>query len=245
MSNATRFPNGLSTNSINTPMGDLPVPDPITIYQYFTDFNTYTAGDWTVVASTGTTALAAGVGGVAVQTTAATANDVQSNKLVQATGAVTPGYKAWFSTALMTSDISATAPAIITGFVAGTISGLAWANVTSGMYFKTNINTNSVDFVMNKAGVTYTLAGITTLASTTVQTQLSFYYDGKPTATIYLFVGSKIVARIVDSAAVPFATYLPTAALAIGWGTQNGAGAAAKTCTHDWLFAASETNRGV
>lgn len=71
----TRFPNGLSDQAENTIFNSVPFPtkEKADFYEYFNDFLTYTAADWTITnANGGTLALADEAGGVLRITNGAT-----------------------------------------------------------------------------------------------------------------------------------------------------------------------------
>ncbi len=63
MTTPTRYPKGVATSAPGFLFADLGMQTPAQFYNYFNDFSTYAAGDWTVTAATGTSALTDAVGG--------------------------------------------------------------------------------------------------------------------------------------------------------------------------------------
>lgn len=234
----TRLYNGVSTAPLAHPFQDLPIPDPINCYTFFNDFHTYAAGDWTVTTSAGASAIVAGVGGLLTQTTAATNSDIQGNQLTVAQGALYSGYPMWFKTSLKLSDVSATtSPAVLAGIFAGTIF-----SQTDGMYFQKTAGTaNTVDFIMKSSstGTSTTVSAVGSLL-TTAQTSFAFYFDGKSTPSISIYVNNVKVAVVTDMTNLPPSS----AALTTGVGVKNGAAqAVAKVLTTDYIFAAAVSGR--
>lgn len=172
MTNPTRFTSGLSTAPSWHPLGNYKRPNPFFTADYFTDFMTYAAGDWTVTTSTGSTALAAGLGGKVVQTTSAGANDIQANLKNPAAFAFTAGNQFWF---MWRGQYDNQLAALQIGVQAG---GTAFAP-TDGVYFTKAGATGVVNLNIRKASVSTVVAmtGLTMAAATDYI--LAFYYDGK------------------------------------------------------------------
>ena len=89
------------------------------------------------------------------------------------------------------------------------------------------------------AAGTTTVAAVGTLNSSTL-TSFGFYYDGKPSASIYIYVNNIMVAKVTDMTNLPASTIQ----LVTGVGVKNGAAqAVVKTLTSDYIFAAANTDR--
>lgn len=228
MGNPTRFPNGISTAKLNTNLGNLPVPDPTEVFGDFNDFITYAAGDWTVTATTGTSALQAGAGGQILQTSAATASDIQHNLRNPGNFSFTSANQVWGYFRFQLAD--ATGPALIMGLQAG---GTAFAP-TDGLYFTKAAGATTVTMNIRKSSTSTTITNIATLANSTF-VELGYYYNGKD--TVYVFVNETLVA------ATTTLTNLPTATtLALGFGVQQG-GTGAKTMVTDFVYASTDGSR--
>ena len=251
MSSPSRFPNGLSLFGANALLGNLPVPPQVYMHKYENDFDTYLAGDWTVTATTGSSALVAGNGGLLTQTTAAAGADIQHNLKLPAAFTFVPGTAMWFAINLNRGD---NANDLLFGLQAG---GTAFAP-TSGVYFTVATAQNLVNAVINNAGTSTTIAGITSLVPT-VPTTIGFYYDGRATPTLWFFssatpgsgaafgqykpLGGVMVASAGGPSPVNSLANLPVAVLSPGFGIR-ATPASAKTLTTDFLVAGSEMLRG-
>jgi len=178
-----RYSSGVSTARKQQDLyGMLPHPMPVACNYYENDFNNYTAGDWTVAPATGTSALTAGLGGFLTQTTGAVSGNGQGNALNPVSFAFTPGFQTWFS-------INFTCPTNnVPNWVVGLTAGGANAP-TSGVYFTKATASRNVSILINKAGsiTTLTPATLTAAAQDATALQLGFYYDGRPTPTLYFY----------------------------------------------------------
>ena len=176
----TRFLSGVATQKPNTLFGNYPFPCPPEAYSYYNDFPSYVAGDWTVAPATGSSALAASNGGVLRLTTGAANGNGQGNALNPASFLLTPGYQMWFAINVLFAANSSLA-----NFVFGLTAGGASAP-TSGIYFSKPTSSSTVSMIINKAASTTTMTNTTTIADTVASTY-GFFYDGKPTPTLYSF----------------------------------------------------------
>jgi hypothetical protein len=160
----------------------LPHPVPTAVNEYFNDFNTYAAGDWTVGPATGTSALTAGLGGFLTLTTGGVSGNGQGNDLTTPSFAFTPGYQTWFS--INFTNAGNNIPNWIVGLTAGTSN-----TPTSGVYFTKATSSRQVQILINKGGAITTLTPTTlaTAAQDGVALQLGFYYDGRPTSNLYFY----------------------------------------------------------
>jgi len=237
-----RFPRGLSTAPSYAPLGWYPRPSPFHTHQYDNDFDTYNAADWTLAATTGTTALTAGNGGLVIQTTAATAADIQHNLKNPAAFATQAGQGLWFMWRGQVSSV--TDQLAIMGLQAG---GTAFAPV-DGIFFTKAAAATAFVLNIRAAGVstTLTLPGLVIAAATNYA--LAFYYDGDRSVTAW---GGQITnPGTINSVALSYLgtigtmtlTNLPTVNLGVSFGTQNGA-SVLRTMTTDYIMAANEIVR--
>jgi hypothetical protein len=203
--------------------------DPSKFHNYFNDFDTYLASDWTVTETgTATQALTAGDGGLLLITNSAADNDASFSQLTVASFLMETGKRAFFKCRFKVSD--ATQSDVQVGLIVTDTTPL---DATDGIYFYKADGVATVDVFVRKdatAGST-SAAAVGTLANDTY-ISLGWYYDGK--AAVWAYVNDVKVATLNASA-----TYLPDAALAVSFGVQNGE-AVAKTMTLDYIFAAKE-----
>lgn len=190
MVSPVRYPNGLNVEKPGTAMADMPVPNPSRVVQYFNDFHTYLASDWTVVAggAGSAVALAAGAGGKIVVTTATSGTEsIAGNPsffFTPGTSLVT-GLRTWFETNI-TLDATVAQPDYAIGLTKGT-PGLTAP--TDGVYF-TKATTATVWSLVIKsaAGATTTIAlpaSTVPLASQTIT--LAYQFDGARNLLIVYF----------------------------------------------------------
>ena len=248
MSNTPRkvsnFPHGISNNQQFTLFGDFPTPFPSNYAAlFFLDFikgTDYTAADWTVTATTGTTALTAGNGGWLLQTTAASQNDIQHNQLTPAPFAITAGYPAWFAMRFKSADI--VDPSHIFGLE---VAGGSFTP-TDGVYFTKAAGASTLNLVIRGSSTSTTVAVPGTLANATFYT-VGWYYDGNAIPTIYAFNTAGNTYPNAASGALKSVggyevtstqtmTNLPTAALSPAFGVKADT-SSARTLTIDWVMA--------
>lgn len=247
----TRYPNGVATEPKDTVLGNYSYPNPLRLNHLEDDFLRYAAADWTVTATTGTSALAAGPGGLITQTTAAALNDIQHNLKNPAHISIVAGNQVWFAVNLKAT--TAATSGLICGLQGG---GTAFAP-TDGIYFTKAAASASISLVINVASTAVTIANVATLSNATGLT-LGFWLDGKANPTLYvyandtltdfnphygmqvLFGGKEKVKVGALSSTNPTLT-LPTANLAVGFGIRSAG--AAEAVTWDFVMAASEIRR--
>jgi hypothetical protein len=187
MGNPTRFRNGV-TNNDSGALANLSVVDSTSICIYQNDFHIYNSGDWTVVAGGGTSssALSTSIVGGALALTWNTSG-VQSNTLKGGAFVFNPatssaaGSQFWFEAGLvLPSDTSA--PSYVIGMVKG-----APSSPSDGVYFTKSAAGTWNLVIKAAAGSTTTIdTGVTPTNS--ARTSLAFYYDGKPTPTLYVYI---------------------------------------------------------
>jgi hypothetical protein len=175
-----RFPSGTSTSPIGYLFGNYPFRTPFRLNEFYTDFNTYNASDWTVTAgSSGTAALIDANGGALALTTALTNNDIQGIQLVKKSFAFTANSQVWFS--INVSLTHATEPA----FMAGLGSSFTALTPTDGVYFSKAAGSATLNCVIRAASTSTTLT-VGTMVDATNYT-FGYYYDGKPLPTLSVF----------------------------------------------------------
>lgn len=226
----TRFPNGVTNAADNSLFADLAQPDPTKFHTFFDDFDTYTAGDWTVTETQAgaTQALAAGDGGLLLITNTAADDDLVALQKNPAAFTFTAGKKLFFRARFKVSD--ATQSDLVIGLQVVDTTPL---DVTDGIYFLKADGSAAVSVVCRKNATTgsTSAAGITTLANDTFVT-LGFAYDGE--GRVAYAVDGNVVGSLDASSA-----YLPDADCTVSFALQNGE-AAAKTMTLDYVFVAKE-----
>jgi hypothetical protein len=254
MAAPTRFPAGVSTNAVNTIKGNLPYPDPLDVIHYENDFHTYAAGDWTVNAGGGGSgnALGTGAGGFLVLTAATSGvQSILGNPSFAFNPATSQvaGSQFWFSCNFIQTATVAN-PDYQIGLMKGTLSSAL--NETDGVYFwkKTGAVVDSTDTSWNlviKANAASTsvirLPGVLPTNSATIQ--LGFYYDGKPTPTMYVYANGNIVGTVGANGTLSTTglANLPGTAVLMGIGALNGFNTGTSQMSIDYVQAAVETTR--
>jgi hypothetical protein len=226
----TRFPFGLTNVSEVNLFADMVQPDPTLFHQYFDDFDTYTAGDWTVTEtdSGATQALTAGDGGLLLITNTAADNDLVALQKNPAAWTFTAGKKAFFRCRFKVSD--ATQSDLVFGLQVVDTTPL---DVTDGVYFLKADGSTAVSVICRKNASTgsTSASSIATLADDTF-IELGWYYDGVD--KIAYEVNGSVVGSLSASS-----SYLPDTTCTVSFALQNGE-AVAKTMTVDYVFVAKE-----
>lgn len=223
---ATRFKNGITTATKQSPMGEFILPDVTKAHVFFEDFDYYTAADWTVTtvgAATG--ALADEDGGVLLLTNAALDNDSEFYNKVGESFLFETGKKVWFEIRFKASD--ATQSDIVAGLQ---ITDTTPLDVTDGVFFQKDDGDTNIDFYVEKDNTATTATAVTTLADDTY-IRLSFYYNGVDAVEYFVDgvrQGSLATTNLPDDEE-----------LTISFGIQNGE-AVAKTMSIDYILAAKE-----
>jgi hypothetical protein len=226
----TRFPFGLTNvNDVNL-FADMVQPDPTLFHQYFQDFDTYVAGDWTVTETdpAATQALTAGDGGLLLVTNTAADNDLVALQKNPAAWSFTAGKKTFFRCRFKVSN--ATESDLVFGLQIVDTTPL---DVTDGVYFLKADGSTNVAIVARKNATTgsTTATAITTMADNTF-IELGWCYDGQ--STIAYEVNGTVLGSLDGSS-----SYLPDANCTVSFALQNG-NAVARTMTVDYIFVAKE-----
>lgn len=226
MSIPRRFTAGVTNVSGGTNTGMLGMPDPSLYHTFFDDFDTYTAGQWTVTETNAaaTEALTDANGGRLLITNTAADDDLVALNKVGESFVATSGKKMWFKSLFRVSD--ATQSDLVMGLQITDTTPLA---VSDGIYFQKDDGDTNIDFYVTGSSSSSSLAGIGTLANATDIT-LGFYYDG--VSKVYAYVNDIEVGSVGI-------TNLPSTELTISFAIQNGE-AVAKTMTVDYILAVRE-----
>ena len=223
----TRFPFGVTNVSEASLYADIGQNAPNVYHNYFNDFDTYVAGDWTVTEtdSGATQALTNGDGGLLLITNTAADNDLVALQKKGESFTFASGKKLAFEARFKVSD--ATQSDVVVGLQVTDTTPLAVAN---GVYFIKNDGVATANFVVTKDSTSTTNSAVATLVDDTFIT-LGFYYDG---GNLYYFVNGTLAGSSVTTN-IPASTTTLTVSFAI----QNGE-AAAKTMTVDYINVCKE-----
>jgi hypothetical protein len=227
----THFTNGVSNVTQGHPLYEFGLPDPTKWVSYFNDFNTYTAGDWTITtveagAGDATEALTDVAGGALLITNDAADDDSDFFNLVGESFQYSATKKMFFRARFKISD--ATQSDFVMGLQITDTTPLA---VTDGVYFTKADASTSTSFVVVKDSTATTETGVATIADDTFVT-LAFFYNPQ-SGKFEVYADDSKVAEVVNTNAPD------DELLTVSFGLQNGE-AVAKTMTLDYVFAAVE-----
>lgn len=221
----TRLPSGVNSFNVDSVFANFPSPGfPSMLYNYFTDFNVYTAGDWVVTETdaAATQALTAGSGGLLLITNTAADNDLVGIQKTPAMLLMDATKQTWFSSRFKVSD--ATQSDVVMGMQVVDTTPL---DVTDGIYLLKADDAATFDVVCRKNATTgsTSASAVASLADDTY-VQFDWYYDGN--GYLYYAVNGTV------KGSLSVASYFPDTTLTVSFAIQNGA-AAAKTMTVDWV----------
>ena len=227
----THFTSGVTNVGTDSTLGKLKAPAPHKYHQYFNDFDTYLASDWTITTTedgTGSAseALADGDGGVLLVTNAAGDNDHDFFQLVKEGFKFESGKKIGFHVRFKTND--ATQTDIVAGLQLTDTTPL---DVTDGIFFLKSDGAATISFIVEKDSTQSTLTLPNSLADDTFMT-LGFIYDPKD-QKFHVFQNNVLAGTVVSTNAPD------DEELTLSFGIQNGA-AAAKTLSVDYVGAYKE-----
>lgn len=253
----SRFPNGISNAAPWQFFGGMGVENPFYYHQFADDFDEPpTSSGWVATQATGSSALAAGDGGVVLLSTTAVLNDFVSLQRPAVGFQPVASKKLFFVTRLALSDVAASA------FVAGLmpITATPFTNPANGIWISKasgssvinlNVANNSVVTTTPFPATAYTLANATSIDVGFVVTAGS---GGGTGPTVQGAIAPNLVGYIPQSgtgaagstnrapnivSTAPVLTTLQATVLAPVVGVQAGA-AAIKTMTVDYLGAFRE-----
>lgn len=196
-------------------------------HEYFTDFDNYVAGDWTITeVGSGTRALTDVDGGALLITNAAADNDGNFLQKKGESFKFETGKRLYFEARFKVSD--ATQSDIIMGLQITDTSPL---DVTDGIFFQKDDGDAHLDFHVEKNNTATDSTAIADLADNTWVT-VAFYYDGV-NSYIQVLVDDVVVAKPV------LTNVVDDEELTVSFGIQNGEGVA-KTMTVDYIFVSKE-----
>ena len=227
----THFTSGVTNVTTDSTLCKLKAPAPHKYHQYFNDFDTYLASDWTITTTedgTGSAseALADGDGGVLLVTNAAGDNDHDFFQLVKEGFKYETGKQIGFNIRFKTSD--ATQSDIVAGLQLTDTTPL---DVTDGIFFLKSDGAATISFIVEKDSTQSTLTLPNSLADDTFMT-LGFIYDPKD-QKFHVFQNNVLAGTVVSTNAPD------DEELTLSFGIQNGA-AAAKTLSVDYVGAYKE-----
>ena len=227
----THFTSGVTNVGTDSTLGKLKAPAPHKYHQYFNDFDTYLASDWTITTTedgTGSAseALADGDGGVLLVTNAAGDNDHDFFQLVKEGFKFESGTQIGFHVRFKTND--ATQTDIVAGLQLTDTTPL---DVTDGIFFLKSDGAATISFIVEKDSTQSTLTLPNSLADDTFMT-LGFIYDPKD-QKFHVFQNNVLAGTVVSTNAPD------DEELTLSFGIQNGA-AAAKTLSVDYVGAYKE-----
>ena len=227
----THFTSGVTNVGTDSTLGKLKAPAPHKYHQYFNDFDTYLASDWTITTTedgTGSAseALADGDGGVLLVTNAAGDNDHDFFQLLKEGFKFESGKQIGFHVRFKTND--ATQTDIVAGLQLTDTTPL---DVTDGIFFLKSDGAATISFIVEKDSTQSTLTLPNSLADDTFMT-LGFIYDPKD-QKFHVFQNNVLAGTVVSTNAPD------DEELTLSFGIQNGA-AAAKTLSVDYVGAYKE-----
>jgi len=220
----TRLATGLGNVPKTYGMRDLPMQYPAVTHSFFTDFDLFTAADWTITETQAgaTQALVAGDGGFLALVNSAANADLNAIQKTFASFRMAAGKRAWFETRLKVDD--ATNAAFVAGLQVIDTTPLA---VSDGIFFSKAAATTTLTGIVEKTS-TITTGNVGTMVSDTYAI-MSWYYNG--TDSVEFFFNNALTLRLA-------VTNLPnTVDITPSFAVSNGT-AAARTMTIDYVFAA-------
>ena len=197
-------------------------------YEWFDDFHSYAAADWTITtteagAGDATEAVGNLAGGVLVLTNDAADNDADFLQYTKETFKFVSGKVLRFQSRFKVSD--ATESDFVMGLQITDTTPLA---VTDGIYFRKDDGDALLDFVVIKDSTATTITGAHTMVNDTWVT-VEFYYDGSGSDIDVFIDGVSVGAAALTN--VP-----DDEELTISFGIQNGE-AVAKVMSVDFIHA--------
>jgi hypothetical protein len=227
----TRLPNGLSDQALDTIFSSVPFPVQgiANFYQYFNDFMTYLAGEWTITnANGGTLALVDAAGGVLRVTNGATAAWLVSAQKVGEAFLPVAGKRFVGRIRVRLADV--VNGAMLVGLAVTDTSPL---DATDGIYIIKDDAAATVNLIVRKDATTgsESLALGSIVADTWFQVDL--FYDGGD--RLYAAVNGTMIGYL------PYTTaFIPDTEITPTFYRDNGASGASETLDIDTLWFAQE-----
>lgn len=225
---STHFSSGVTNVSANDALAPLKTMDPTVYHEWFNDFDTYTAGDWTVTETQvgATQAITAGDGGLLALVNSAADNDVNQLQLVQETFRWASTKDFIMKARFKVSD--ATQSDLLIG-LAITDTSMLETLPTDGIFFYKADGSTSLLSSIRKDGTSTSITTATIVADTYVT--VAFTYTAQ-TGEWRAWADGALVGVNSTSTNAP-----DDEDITISIGVQNGE-AAAKTLTVDYLYVA-------
>lgn len=226
---STNFPEGSNNLYAYQALGSYLANMPARMHQWFTDFDLYTAAEWTVTETQAgaTQAILANTdGGIIALVNSATDDDINAIKWVNNTFVLPTNKSWWIATRLKVSS------ALVSDVIFGLVDVMTGFNPAYGVYLtKLNGAATFALAVENNSAITAGSAASPAIVDDTyVDLAITF---NKDTGVITAWLNDAPFANVT------VLTNMPTAALAPAIGVQNGDGNA-RTLSCDWLLAAVE-----
>lgn len=250
-----RFPSGVSLDEKYGPLAGIGIPSPVFYHQFMDDFDAGSLGVTSyytkTAASSGGAVLAAGDGGRALFSTAATNNDVITVQTPIAgftlPQVATAGKKLSYGVRLQLGDI--TACQFIAGLINQTTTPFTAGQITDGIYFQKSSGGAVLNIVQVNTSVVVTTAIPAASYALANATDIDLSFHINPAGAILVFVGAPLFGWVppagtgtqlpVRGPCLRLTPALTTAALAPTLGIQAGA-VAIKTMNVDFHFAMKE-----
>jgi hypothetical protein len=226
---STHFPQGVTNNAEYHPLGSYLAPSPARMHQWFDDFDSFVAANWTVTETQAgaTQAITAGDGGLLALVNSAADDDLNAIQLVQETYRWSSGKQFWLRARFKVSD--ATESDLIVGAYITDTSPLA-SLPSDGIFFHKADGSTSLTFQVRKDGTSSSIT-LGAMANDTF-VEATAYWDGRQW-NAWLDT-TPVGAPITSTTNCP-----DDEDIAIGMAVQNGE-AAAKTLTIDYVLVSKE-----
>jgi|SRR6267154_17484 len=188
----TRGNNGSNNLSDNDIFSDMPFEDWTRIHNYFNDFDSYLASDFTV-SGTGTVAKAAGDGGLLTLTNSGAGSAFTSIQVTPVSFLMKNGFRAWGRFRFQVDNALAN---LAVGLINSTATPFTGGSITDGIWLSTAATTA----ITVQAAATSVSQGSVVIAPTLVVGQMfnfSFYYDGAQYVSQYQdFAFGKVIWQV-------------------------------------------------
>lgn len=184
MPSPARFPSGVSTGAVNTPLGNLPFPDPTSAITWFDDFHEYTSGNWTTTETQAgaTQAVSTGAsGGILLLTNATGTTDVNQIQYINETFRLAAGKQFWLKARFALTATLANFGGLVGLAITDTT---ATAGVSDGIFFRKPSGSSTLSAVLAKNSTETTISLGTMVTATYVTAGL--YYNGRGETTAWL-----------------------------------------------------------
>jgi hypothetical protein len=226
---SVRFPNGVTNVGARNPLANYPHPDPSRFIEFFDDFHTFTAANWTVTETQAgaTQAVSTGASGGVLLLTNTTGNtDVNQVQLINETFRLSTNREFWLKARFsLTASTMANFGAVVGLAITDTT---ATAGVSDGIFFRKPSGGATLSAVLCKDSSETTISMGTITTATFVEAAL--YFDGRGTVDAWL-----------DGAKVGSTTTLTNLCndedLAVTLATVNATAGAANVLSVDYFLA--------